>query len=140
MNHEESIRLVNGYMLQMDRRAGQLEYKPGETVSGSYLTYQGIKVEVGVVLDDRGNSHALLSIGLVATPRKNREAFFKQLLRWNNFVSGIGHFALGNDENSVFLVCRRPVVGLDMEEFETMVTNMTESAAGAVQLINQMFR
>jgi len=40
-------------------------------------------------------------------------------------VSGYGHFSLGNDGNTVFMVCRRPVAELDFEEFEALIANMS---------------
>jgi len=140
MNQEESTTMVNEYMRRIDRRAGQIAFKAGESVAFSALTYQGLKVEVGLAVDDQGETDLLTSVSLMATPRRKQEAFYKQLLRWNNFMSGIGHFSLGADENTVFLVCRRPVAGLDFEEFEAMMVNMTQTGFGAIQAINQMFR
>ncbi len=125
MNREDSANLVNGYMKQIDRTAAAVAFKPGENVGFSSMTYQNLKIEVGLIEMDDSGMDLLISIGLIPVPGQDREAFMQQLLQWNNFVSGYGHFSLGNDGNTVFMVCRRPVAELDFEEFEALIANMS---------------
>ncbi|MCK4636548.1 MAG: type III secretion system chaperone [Methanomicrobia archaeon] len=138
MDLKASVRILNEYIPQIDRKAKQLVLESGKTATATFLQYQGLKIEVGAFLgDDEGNLY--VSVGLVPPPKKNLEAFYKQLLLWNNFATGVGHFSLGPGGNPVFLFFRRPMTGLDYEEFETIVVNMAKTSFNVLVMIKQMF-
>jgi hypothetical protein len=139
MKKEKSAALINDYTKRIDRKAGEIAFKPNEPTAFSAMNYQGLKIEVGLIEDKKADTDLLVSVALVRVPAGNRETFFQQLLLWNNFISGYGHFALGRDNNSVFLVCRRPMADLDFEEFEALITDMTANSFGTLQQIKQKF-
>lgn len=138
MDLEASIRILNEYIPQIDRKAKPLVLESGKTATATFLQYQGLKIEIGAFLSDNEGS-LYVSVGLVPPPKKNLEAFYKQLLLWNNFATGIGHFSLGSGGTPVFLFFRRPVTGLDFEEFETIVVNMAKTSFTTLVMIKQMF-
>jgi len=138
MDLEASVRILNEYIPQIDRKAKQLVLESGKAATATFLQYQGLKIEIGAFLSDNEGSF-YVSVGLVPPPKRNLEAFYKQLLLWNNFATGIGHFSLGPGGTPVFLFFCRPLTGLDYEEFEIIVVNMAKTSFTTLVMIKQMF-
>ena len=47
MDLKASVRILNEYIPQIDRKAKQLVLESGKTATATFLQYQGLKIEVG---------------------------------------------------------------------------------------------
>jgi len=109
-------------------------------ITSTTVSYANIGTQVAVVLPKGQSSpDVIFSAGVCPLPKENLLAFYRQLLVWNNFQTDVAHFAISEEQGTVFLVLRRPCEGFDYSEFCHVIQKMSAVALNAILMLKKQF-
>ncbi|MCB9621378.1 MAG: YbjN domain-containing protein [Sandaracinus sp.] len=116
--------MVNDYL----RRYGAAHGASVEVLDeDGYTELTRGSAQVGVnVLEEHGV--LLLLSRILDVPKDEREAFYRRLLELNFLVTSDAAFAIDRDRDVVYLRAHRRLSGLDFEEFEDLLRNVSAVA------------
>lgn len=140
----KAVDFINGYLQKFNAKITEKPTKIGKDgyIAATKLTHRGIVMEAVVLLPEgkaETESDLIFRAGVRQPPSgANLLPIYQQLLRWNDMMTGVTHFAI--DSKGVILVSlRRPIQGLDVPEFEHAVVTVSENTATAIRLLRSKF-
>lgn len=139
---QKSIKSINGYLKKIDPSVSPISDKTvGDIPAAStQLSYANIRIEVAVVKPkDQTGSDLIFSAAVCPLPKENLLPFFRQLLVWNNFQTDVAHLAINDQQGVVYMVMRRPVLGLDYSEFRHNVNKISAVTLNVIFMLKKQF-
>lgn len=113
----------------------------GSPMATTMITHGLITTAVVLALPKgEAQPHIIFSAGVCKLPKENVVAFFRQLLVWNNLATDVAHFAVSDNQETVFLVARRPIQNFDYSEFKNVLEKMSTITANAILMLNKQFK
>jgi hypothetical protein len=122
--YRDAKEMVNDYL----RRYGTAHGASVEVLDeDGYTELTRGSAQVGVnVLEEHGI--LLLLSRILDVPKEGREGFYRRLLELNFLVTSDAAFAIDRDRDVVYLRAHRRLSGLDFEEFEDLLRNVSAIA------------
>jgi len=139
---QKSVKLINGYLKKLDSNIPPLsEREMGDfPLANTALSYANIRSEVAVIKPQgQINSDLIFSTAVVPLPKNNLLPLFRQLLVWNNLQTDIAHLAINDQQGVIYMVMRRPVIGLDYSEFRHIVDKISAITMNVLFMLKQQF-
>lgn len=125
---KKSVKSINSYLKMIDPSVSPISDKMVGDIpaTNTQLSYANIRIEV-IVAKPKGQtkSDLILSAAVCPLPKENLLPFYRQLLVWNNFQTDVAHLAINDQQGMVYVVMRRPVLGLDCWKFRDNVDKMS---------------
>lgn len=139
---KKSIKTINGYLKKLDSIISSLSEKAMSDmlIASTNLSYANIRTEVAVIQPKgQTRSDLIFSAAVCPLPKKNLLPFYRQLLVWNNFQTDVAHFAINDAQGVVYMVMRRPVLGLDYPEFRYIIEKMSAVTLNVIFMLKKQF-
>lgn len=139
---KKSVKVINGYLKKLDSRISPLsEGTRGDMlIASTVLSYANISTGIAVVKPEgHARSDLIFMAPLCPLPKENLLPFYRQLLVWNYFKTGVAHFAINDESGVICMVLRRPVLDLDYPEFKHNVENISSITLNAIFMLKQQF-
>ncbi len=107
-------------------------------MASTFVSYANVTTQV-FVTKPKGETHSdlIFSAAVCPLPTENLLPFYRQLLVWNAFQTGVTHFAISDENDVVLLVMRRPVAGLDYSEFKHAIVRISSVTLNTLLMLQR---
>lgn len=134
------VKRINRYLKKIDPSISPLPEKvTGEMpMASTFISYVNVRTQVAVVKPKgQEGSDLIFSASVCKLPKENLLPFYRQLLIWNVFQTGVAHFGISDEEDVVLLVMRRPIAGLSFSEFIHAVERISSVTLNTLRMLEQ---